>query len=332
MPYEKELKVAIEAVRKAARLCRQVQQHLVSADTVEKKDRSPVTIADLGSQAIICRELQEHFPHDPVVGEEEADILRRNPDLAEKVTALVSEQLGVLTREEVFRAIDHGGGSADFRKRYWTLDPIDGTKGFLRGEQYAIALALVEEGQVVLGVLGLPNFFLEPGQADSSQGVLFRAVRGEGAFQQLLEGEEVFPISVDANSDPSRARFTESVESGHASHEEHLAISRVLGITQPPFRMDSQGKYAAVARGDASIYLRLPRSLSYREKIWDHAAGVVVVEEAGGKVTDFRGKTLDFSLGRKLENNIGILVTNGHLHQQALAAIRRVVKGLEEKP
>ncbi len=325
MFYEKELKVAIEAVKKAAVLCEKVQQTLVSSDTVEKQDRSPVTIADLGSQAVICRELQQNFPGDPVVGEEEAEVLRRNPALAEKVTALVREQVGEISPEEILRAIDHGSGEANFKQRYWTLDPIDGTKGFLRGEQYAIALALVEDGRVVLGVLGTPNFLLDGKRADSPRGVLFWAVQGQGAYQQPLAGDEAKPITVDANSDPAHARFTESVESGHASHEEHLEISRALGITQPPFRMDSQGKYAAVARGDASIYLRLPRSLSYREKIWDHAAGVIVVEEAGGKVTDFRGKPLDFSLGRKLENNIGVLVTNGHLHEPALVAIRQVV-------
>ena len=90
----------------------------------------------------------------------------------------------------------------------------------------------------------------------------------------------------------------------------------------PPYRIDSQCKYAAVARGDASIYLRLPTSAEYREKIWDHAAGAIVVEEAGGTVTDVHGNALDFSCGRKLENNQGIISTNGRFHAEVVDAVK----------
>jgi 3'(2'), 5'-bisphosphate nucleotidase len=89
--------------------------------------------------------------------------------------------------------------------------------------------------------------------------------------------------------------------------------------------MDSQVKYAALAKGDASIYLRLPRKKGYQEKIWDHAAGAIVVEEAGGKVTDFHGHPLMFSCGRALEKNHGIVATNGHLHAQVLGAVSQAL-------
>src|SRR5690606_9137465 len=98
-------------------------------------------------------------------------------------------------------------------------------------------------------------------------------------------------------------------------------ISDYLGITRPPCRLDSQAKYAVVARGEADIYLRLPTRRGYREKIWDHAGGVLVVEEAGGRVTDLFGKPLDFRLGHELSDNRGVLVTNGLIHDEVLAAI-----------
>jgi 3'(2'), 5'-bisphosphate nucleotidase len=85
--------------------------------------------------------------------------------------------------------------------------------------------------------------------------------------------------------------------------------------------MDSQCKYAAVARGDVSIYLRLPKDKSYQEKIWDHAAGSLIVSEAGGRVTDIHGRSLDFSKGRGLQNNEGVVATNGKLHEKILNAI-----------
>jgi 3'(2'), 5'-bisphosphate nucleotidase len=87
--------------------------------------------------------------------------------------------------------------------------------------------------------------------------------------------------------------------------------------------MDSQAKYAALARGDAEIYLRLPTRPGYVEKIWDHAAGFLVIEEAGGRVTDIEGKRLDFTCGSRLERNRGVIATNGLLHQRVLEAVNR---------
>jgi 3'(2'), 5'-bisphosphate nucleotidase len=124
---------------------------------------------------------------------------------------------------------------------------------------------------------------------------------------------------------PAEATFCESVESGHSSHDDAAVIAEKLGVTNPPYRIDSQCKYAAVARGDASIYLRLPTRADYEEKIWDHAAGWMVINEAGGRVTDVRGEPLDFSIGRTLKNNKGVVATNGKLHDQVIAVVREVL-------
>ena len=99
-------------------------------------------------------------------------------------------------------------------------------------------------------------------------------------------------------------------------------ISSSLGIQREPVRLDSQAKYAVVARGEGDLYLRLPTRADYREKIWDHAGGVLVVEEAGGRVSDIDGKPLDFTQGRELSANRGVVVTNGKLHDDVLKAIR----------
>ena len=101
-------------------------------------------------------------------------------------------------------------------------------------------------------------------------------------------------------------------------------MAELLGITADPVRLDSQAKYAVVARGEADIYLRLPTRADYQERIWDHAAGVLVVEEAGGRVTDVTGKPLDFSLGQTLQQNRGVVVTNHHVHERVLGALRGV--------
>lgn len=320
MLYQKELETGLNAVEKASELCHKVRSTLVSVAAIEKKDRSPVTVADFGSQAVISLELLQTFPEESIVGEEDARVLRDNPNICRQVSDLVNEHTGAVTESRVLEVLDYGARDTDFTKRFWTADPIDGTKGFLRGDQYAVALALVENGQIVLGILGCPNF-----QTDEGKGYLFYAVREEGAFMRPIRRGDGKRISVDALTDAKKARFCESVESAHTSHGTHKQISDALGITSPPYRIDSQAKYAAVACGSASIYLRLPGNKEYREKIWDHAAGAVIVKEAGGQVTDFSGKALDFSISRKLESNTGILATNGHLHQQVLGAISEVV-------
>ena len=322
MAYEQEKQVAIAAVTQAAQLCEAVRQGLVPA-AIEKNDKSPVTIADYGAQAIICQALGAAFPADPVVGEEDTADLRQ--PAAAAVLAAVTEQEQALkadaTAADVLSWIDQGNG--EVAPRYWTLDPIDGTKGFLRGDQYAIALALVEDGDLKVGVLGCPFLSFDGGET----GLLFVAVRGEGTVMMPLSGGSPQPLRVAASDDSDHCRFVESVESGHGDQSQQSAIAQAVGITAASMRMDSQAKYAAVAAGQAVLYLRLPspKSPDYREKIWDHAAGVLVVEEAGGRVTDMNGKPLDFASAARFPNNRGVVVSNGDIHDTVLAALHASV-------
>jgi HAL2 family 3'(2'),5'-bisphosphate nucleotidase len=335
--YEREQAVAIRAVREAARLCQAVAGE-ISPEALAKTDKSPVTVADFGSQALICRTLADAFPDDPVIAEEDAADLRlpANALLLEKVLRHVrsvrSENDGnpdpAIDRDQVCRWIDHGGAS-EFSRRFWTLDPIDGTKGFLRGEQFAVALALIVDGRVAVAALACPNLSTGIDQEDgrARRGAIFHAMAGQGAYALAAQsGQRPMQapprLSVSRRDRPADARFCESVESGHSAQGDSAAVAARLGITAAPLRMDSQAKYAVVARGDADIYLRLPTRAEYREKIWDHAAGLLIVEEAGGIVTDITGRPLEFNHGRELTANRGVVVSNGPLHEPLIAAIR----------
>lgn len=325
--FEREREVAATAVAAAARLATAVRAARVDPQALAKSDRSPVTIADFGAQAVICRRLRRSFPDDPVVGEEDAGALRTAAGAA--TLAAVAEQVRRFEPDAdpgaVCDWIDAGGGAVG--PRFWTLDPIDGTKGFLRQDQYAIALALVVGGQVEVAALACPA--LPPGcdPAGAAAGTLFLAVRGEGATMAPLGGDgpagAAIPIHVVRGLSGPALRFAESVEPAHGDQARHALLARTLGITAPPLRMDSQAKYGALARGDAALYLRLPspRSPEYREKIWDHAAGSLIVEEAGGRVTDAAGRPLDFAGGRAMSGNRGVVVSNGELHERVLAAL-----------
>ncbi len=312
---------ALGSVRQAGRLCRAVQAE-IDPGALAKKDRSPVTVADFGSQALICRTLREAFPDDPIIGEEDAAVLH-GPDQAPmlaRVTEHVAKLRPGVDSEQVCEWIDYGGAK-DYTSRFWTLDPIDGTKGFLRGGQYAIALALILDGQVAAAVLGCPN--LGPTlDADRGDGSLFVALKGHGTWSLPLLGEgEPVPVKVSGQTDCAFIRFCESVEAAHSSHGDAARLATELKIQAAPARLDSQAKYAVVARGEAEAYLRLPRDQVYREKIWDHAAGVLVVTEAGGRVTDIAGGDLDFSQGHQLEKNRGVVATNTPVHDSLLKAI-----------
>ena len=317
---QKELEVAVAAVRDAAILCQSVQSQ-ISPAVLEKKDRSPVTVADFGSQAVVCRRLKEAFPADPVIAEEDADELRQddNGDLRRRVVERVNDIFSA-DEETVLSFIDHGGAS-DYSERFWTLDPIDGTKGFLRGEQYAVALALIVDGEVVLAALACPNLRSEDG---ASSGVVYTAIKGQGAYARSLAAGDaaiIKPVTVSDLESSAGARFCESVESGHSSHSDSASVASLLGITADAVRLDSQAKYAVVARGEADVYMRLPTRPGYVEKIWDHAAGMLVITEAGGKVTDIFGKPLDFGRGKGLSENKGVIATNGRLHQDVIDAL-----------
>jgi 3'(2'), 5'-bisphosphate nucleotidase len=87
--------------------------------------------------------------------------------------------------------------------------------------------------------------------------------------------------------------------------------------------MDSQAKHVTIAAGSSDLLVRLPPDAGFHDAVWDQAAGSLLIEEAGGRVTDVAGKSLDFMCGRRLIRNEGMLPSNGALHTATLQAIRR---------
>lgn len=314
---------AIEAVETAARVTSAVQAGIDLA-SLQKGDKSPVTAADFASQAVVCRTLGEKIP---LVGEEASDDLRSDAAFLDRVVSAIGTAGIETDGEEACGWIDRGGHDAS-AERYWTLDPIDGTKGFLRKEQYAISLALIEGGIVTLGVVGCPNLPTE-GLDGSTVGTLQFAYRDRGAYQRPLGQPDAEPtrLTVTELEDASAVRFCESVESGHSSHSHSSLIADRLNLTAEPVRLDSQAKYSVVARGDADAYLRLPTRPGYEERIWDHAGGVLVVEEAGGVISDVDGKPLDFARGATLAGNRGVVAAAPGVHAAVLEAVCAVLAG-----
>ncbi|PSR76362.1 hypothetical protein PHLCEN_2v8502 [Hermanssonia centrifuga] len=228
------------------------------------------------------------------------------------------------TAEEIMDVIDKGNYGGSRTGRFWTLDPIDGTKGFLRGEQYAVCLALIVDSRVELGVIGCPNLPTSSSSPDE-RGCVFVAVRNQGAYQLPLSASSpTLPIKLTIPTfSQDTLNLLESVEKAHAKLSFNERVAEVLGVKRAPTRMDSQAKYGALVRGDGGVYLRMPTGTGYREKIWDHAPGAVLVEEAGGVITDSRGQPLDFGLGRTLGENFGVVAAGKEVHSRVLEAVKK---------
>ena len=306
------LETMIAAVSNAARATRFVHGAF-EIEGIAKDDKSPVTVADWASQAAVALTLARANATMslPLVGEEDAGALRADgaAPLRARVVAAVTHAMGSTSEADCLDAIDRG--RAEPSGRFLTLDPVDGTKGYLRRQQYAISLALIEQGTVTAGVVGCPNLPERNEQFDVADtvGCLAYATRGGGAFARHGMNE-VRKLSIAHWNIGAPVRACESVESAHSKQDLSAELLADFGHPGTPARLDSQAKYLVVARGGADAYLRLPTRKDYREKIWDHAAGALLATEAGARVCDVDGKPLDFGVGRELTNNRGVFA--GH--------------------
>lgn len=327
--YAKMLEAAQEAVMLASGVCRQVQGALESVRQITKDDNSPVTIADFASQAVVAHILTARLGEVVLVGEEDSKFLREEAHAAHLAAVLAAVQgvLPEMNADDVLRLVDVGAGDTH-HAGFWTLDPIDGTKGFLRGQQYAIALAYVERGEPVVGAMGCPNLpadFSADLDAKDPHGCTYVTIKGDGAYE--IAGESS-PTRIRCHDVEAGAPISVcgSVEKAHSSADD---TDRILAHiesgsghpTGEPVKIDSQCKYAVTARGQAHAYLRMPTRKGYVERIWDHAAGALVATEAGCFVTDIAGRALDFSQGRGLEKNRGIVCAPPRVHGLVIGAI-----------
>ncbi|XP_059438859.1 putative PAP-specific phosphatase, mitochondrial [Corylus avellana] len=353
--YCRELEAAVDVVERACHLCVDVKSSLFSTDDriVEKNDQTPVTVADFGVQALVSLELGKLFPSIPLVAEEDSSFLRSN-NLEDSVVSAVNDKAGVedkpWARDDVLKAIDRGAKEAFLfgtkPATYWVLDPIDGTKGFLKGSEalYVVGLALVVEGELVLGIMGCPNwrndfsneFISEVPKKEnlSRSGIIMVAHIGCGTWTKRLS------YTLDCWT----RCFVDGCRLVHVAHFcvpdsqtwESLPLSATVSATTnadsiednqvllSPTCCGSLCKYLMVASGRASAFILLAKA-QRTVKAWDHAVGMICVHESGGKVTDWKGSQVDLAAdidGRRIIfPSGGVLVTNGSLHDQILEMI-----------
>jgi 3'(2'), 5'-bisphosphate nucleotidase len=197
-----------------------------------KADDSPLTLADREAHEYIAAKLQETTPEIPILSEE-----GRNIPFDERKNW----------------------------KKFWLVDPLDGTKEFIkRNGEFTVNIALVEDGRVSLGVVHVPV-----------KNTTYFAAKGQGAFV-IREGEAAHRIQAnDFKMDEGGLRLVCSRSHMSKEVEEYLE-----GFRDPQtVSMGSSLKFMLIAEGRADIYPRLAPTME-----WDTGAAQIVVEEAGGRV------------------------------------------------
>ncbi|CAN6453330.1 unnamed protein product [Victoria cruziana] len=378
--FRRELQAAVDVVQRACRLCVEVKRSILSngdGGVVEKNDQTPVTVADFGVQALISLELGNLFPSIPLVAEEDSSYLRTifaKPDengnygygsLMGSIRQAVTNNASCksLSCDDVLQAIDRGGKSAHaFGSKpatYWVLDPIDGTRGFLRGTEslYVVGLALIVEGSIVLGVMGCPNWktdfdldrevTLEDAESEKYQsrlGIIMAAHIGCGTWINSTLDFSLDIDTIDLQDCWMRCFVDNCVNIDDATFcipdsqsWDSLPLSTSFVPTTDndnnggrkqvvllPTCCGSLCKYLMVASGRASVFILRARVQTVI-KVWDHAVGMICVHEAGGKVSDWKGSQLELAADKEGRRIIfpsgGVLVSNGSLHQQIVEII-----------
>jgi len=368
------LDAAVRAVVHASRIATEVQTRIrpgkakaASGGAIEKTDTSPVTIADFAVQCFVTHYLSVATGAGDklrLVAEEDTALFKeggRDAELVE-VAKLLNDHFpfaevasifpdagspSCFTTADVLRLLQRGDDAGGREGGFWVLDPIDGTKGFLRDAQYAIGLAYVDCGSPVLSAMCCPNLPPPGGDVESradDAGYVFFASDSRSCSVSLVEchaqlaGEESPDFGLDWQQIGAPLRVAppcalgsvvlcESYESAHRDGDAILPLLKsknVLSAASPVLRLDSMSKYGLVARGDAHVYLRGTTKSKYVEKIWDHAPGIPIVLAAGGRVTDLHGKPLDFGCGRTLCTNQGVLAAPSGVHEGMIPEIAQL--------
>jgi 3'(2'), 5'-bisphosphate nucleotidase len=349
-PYNRERYLAELAVLRVSILTKRIQS---TVSEISKDDNTPVTIADYASQALLIKVLHDAFPDDTFLGEEDSAALRADEALRNKVYELVSSAADMVdlyadsvtlpkpeSVDEMLDLIDLGGcGNGSRSGRFWVMDPIDGTAAFLEGHQYAVSLALIENGKEVVGILGCPNISIkmtrvsEDNVDNNGLGIMLTAVRGEGSTIRTMTPtglEGAIPLNVLEPSSSNKLHIIDCAAVNACRHDVIAKLANKFNTIFPNTEiLSSHIRYAALIVGGGDVQFWVPASPDFKMYIWDHAGTQLIFTELGGKVTDLDGKDIDFCAGRDLNRNRGLVAARGGIHSTVLMTMNEILSEQE---
>jgi 3'(2'), 5'-bisphosphate nucleotidase len=189
-------------------------------------------------------------------------------------------------------------------KRVWMIDPIDGTWGFIKKDgDFGVQIGLTAGGEAILGIVFLPV-----------HGKLYFAVKNEGAF--LIENDDE-PQRLRVSDKTNFAEMNLASSRNHRSPRMHRIIEN-FGVKKEIQRGSVGLKVGLIAEQIADLYIHL----SPRTKFWDTCAPQIILEEAGGRMTDVFGTPLRYDL-RDVQNHNGVLAScGGAAHERAVLNLK----------
>ncbi|MBK8809258.1 MAG: 3'(2'),5'-bisphosphate nucleotidase CysQ [Acidobacteria bacterium] len=199
------------------------------------------------------------------------------------------------------------------RKRVWMIDPLDGTAGFIKRDgDFAVQIGLVEDRKPVLGVVFLPN-----------EDTLLFAAKDSGAFRTVDGGS---PQRLEVSGQRHLSRITMAASRNHYSKRMSRVVDEFRVARE--VRRGSVGlKVGLIAAREADLYIHL----SPRTKQWDTCAPEIILEEAGGRLTDIFGREIKYNT-RDIQNHNGILASNGALHSKSVDRLKPLLDQFDRRP
>jgi len=293
--YFKELSLAIYLVNQASKITEWFRTK--KFPSFIKKDDSPVTLADFASQIFIISTIKKYFPEDQIIAEEESSVFIDSD--AENIIKKCYTSLNITFEEILIETLNYRGSSS---KRQWTVDPIDGTKGFQKSLAYAIGIGFMIQAEPTICAIGVPNY-------KNTNLTIFSAEKNNGA--KISYGDQNFSkISVSNKKEIKKFRICHSL---HYNKPWVLNFVRSLGVTNF-IPLDSMAKLCMIADGSSELYIK-PMNMK-RSFTWDFLPGELLVKEAGGMITDIRGNPIQYINDKCKITAPGLIASNGIKHEQ----------------
>lgn len=192
------------------------------------------------------------------------------------------------------------------KSRVWMIDPIDGTQGFINKDgDFGVQIGLTENGAAILGIVFLP-----------AENTLYYASKNAGSF--VVKNNEA-PVKLQVSSETDLSRMTLVASRNHRSPKMRRIVE-TLGLEREIQRGSVGLKVGQIAESKAELYVHL----SPRTKYWDTCAPQIILEEAGGKMTDLFGTPLRYD-SHDVQNHNGIVATNGAAHEMVISGLKSLL-------
>lgn len=316
------------------------------------QDGSDVTIVNAIVLAAMCKRLYEQFPDDPILVDEDFTVVSRDEGFCKNVARMLSNYdiAEGCTVDDVLKWSNHAGSfqkklielEGEVPHRYWALESINNLEEFRAQKQFCFTMALIEDSQPVVSVMGCPCMEFDHvtrSRPHWNGCPIFFAAKGYGSWTQLLilnrdqgrySGDfKLYGPAMQLDCKNKINRKGDQLWDSVGTEQLRIAmdsrlrqdivvdaekIAKILGSDYPKMEMTTSNvKYAWLARGEADMLWYFPMGLYGKgtgtERLIHHAAGSLIAQEAGAEVTDLDGKEIEWC-GRTLDRNRGMVGTD----------------------